>query len=227
MKVLVIEDEVKVLNFVKMGLTSAEFTVDTARDLDEAFSNMLSVNYDVIVLDRLLKGVDSIKHIPKIKKKLPNTKIIILSALSEVDDKVDGLTIGADDYLTKPFHISELIARIRSLGRRKDELLSKDNIMKYKDLVIKLDSQRVERGGKKIELSSKEYKLLLKLMRRPNRIFSKTELINDVWELDFYPESNVVEVVINHLRNKLDRGFDKEFIHSRRGVGYWFGDKDL
>lgn len=228
MKIMVVEDEVKVLNFIKRGLSSAEFTVDTAKNLDELFSNLLSSQYDIIVLDRLLGGTDAIKYILEIRKKAPDVKIIVLSALSETDEKVQGLTAGADDYLGKPFHLSELIARIRALLRRsKKEHVKGGNKLSYHDLTVQLDSQKVERNNIRIDLTPKEYKLLVFLMARPNKIFSKTVIINDVWELQHYPESNVVEVVVNHLRNKIDKDFDRPLIHSRRSVGYWFGDPDL
>lgn len=226
MKVLIVEDETKVLNFVKNGLKSAEMSVDTATDLSEMFSNLLSVKYDVIVLDRLLGGVDSVKYLSEIRKKSPGTRIVILSALSDVDDRVEGLTEGADDYIAKPFHVSELIARIRALVRRQESEASQSNLLKYGDLSIKLDSQRVERDGKRIELTAKEYKLLVFLVRQPQKIFSKAQLLDHVWELQYYPESNVVEVVINHLRSKVDKGFGEPLIHSKRGVGYWVGEKD-
>jgi two-component system OmpR family response regulator len=229
MKVLVVEDEVKVRRFIKRGLGTSEMTVDTASAIDEVFANMLSVKYDVIVLDRLLGGVDAIKYIAEIKKHSPETKIIVLSALAEVDDKVNGLATGADDYLGKPFHLTELAARIRALHRRAqaEAAAAGSNTLAHGDIVVKLDSQRVERAGKRINLTPKEYKLLVFMMGRPNRVFSKSELINDVWELQYYPESNVVEVVVNHLRSKIDKGFPKPVIHSRRGVGYWFGDADI
>jgi DNA-binding response OmpR family regulator len=228
MKVLVVEDEAKVLKFIQKGLSNSEISVDTSTSIDELFSNLLSISYDAIVLDRLLKGVDSIRYLSEIKKKAPQAKIIVLSALSEVDDKVEGLTSGADDYLGKPFHIDELLARLRALCRRGNaDQTGKDHILTFKDLTINLDNQKVERGGKRIELTAKEYKLLVYLVKKPNRVFPKTELINKVWELNYYPESNVVEVVVNHLRSKVDKGYETPLIHSKRGVGYWAGDKDV
>ena len=227
MKLMVVEDEKKVLNFIKKALSNAEFAVDSAYNLDEMFSNMLSAKYDVIVLDRMLGGIDAIKYVPDIKKKSPGTKIIVLSALSEVEDKVCGLSSGVDDYLGKPFHLSELIARVRALLRRTEDDHRKGNILTFKDLVVDLESQLVKRKDKKIELTPKEYKLLIYLMRKPNRIASKTELLNEVWELQHYPESNVLEVAINHLRGKVDKSHDQPLIHSKRGVGYWFGDNEL
>lgn len=226
MRILVVEDEVKVRNFLKKGLSSHEMTVDAAASMDELFSNLLSVNYDVIVLDRLLSGVDSLKSILEIRKKAPKSKIIVLSALSEVDEKVKGLAGGADDYLGKPFHMEELIARLRVLGRRKESESLSDSTLSFENLKVNFSTQRVEREGKKIELTHKEYKLLIFLMRRPDHIFSKADLLNGVWEIDYYPESNIVEVLMNHLRKKIDKGFKKQLIHSRRGVGYWLGDEN-
>lgn len=228
MKIMIVEDELKVLHFLKNGLEGAEISVDTASSIAELFGNLLSVSYDAIVLDRLLAGVDSLPYIPDIRKKSPRTKIIVLSALAEVEEKVEGLAGGADDYVGKPFHMTELIARLRTVCRREQtEPGSRDLLLKVQDLTLKLDSQRVERAGKRIDLTAKEYKLLAFLARKPNRIYSKSEIINSVWELQYHPESNVVEVVINHLRNKIDKGFDPPLIHSKRGVGYWLGDKDL
>lgn len=226
MRVLVVEDEVKVRNFLKKGLSSHEMVVDAVATVDELFASLLSISYDVIILDRLLGGIDSLKTISEIRKKSPGTKILILSALSEVGEKVKGLTNGADDYLGKPFHVEELIARLRALTRRSSGSASSDTCLNYEDLMITFSNQRVEREGKRVELTPKEYKLLVFLLKRPNHIFSKVDLLNGVWELDYYPESNVVEVVMNHLRNKIDKGFKRELIHSRRGVGYWLGDEN-
>lgn len=227
MKVLIVEDETKVRNFLKNGLDSSEFSVDTAGDLDEMFSNFLSVQYDAIVLDRLLDGVDSMKSIPRIKQEFPQTRIIVLSALSDIDDKIAGLTTGADDYLGKPFHIAELIARLRAVCRRhQGDMQGSDHLIGFGDVKVNLDTQKVERAGKKIDLTAKEYKLLVFLLKKPGHVHSKTDIIDNVWDLQYYPESNVVEVVINHLRGKIDRGFQTPLIHSKRGTGYWLGSKD-
>jgi len=226
MKVLIVEDEAKVLNLVKKGLITAGIEVDCAKTVPDIFSALEESTFDVIVLDRLLKGVDVIGYLGEIRKKVPQTKVIILSALSDVEDKVKGLSEGADDYLSKPFNIAELIARLEALTRRQQGDVS-DNTIVYEDLVIKLDSQRVERSGKRLDLTAKEYKLLSLLAKNPGTIFSKYQLLDQVWELKYYPESNVVEVVINHLRAKLDKEFTKPLLQSRRGEGYWIGDPDL
>lgn len=227
MKVLVVEDEKKVLSFLQKGLSSSEISVDTASNLDELFAALMSVTYDAIVLDRLLGGVDAMTAISRIRTRAPSTKILILSALSDVDDKVEGLSSGADDYLGKPFEISELIARLRAICRRTAAGEGKDNVLRYKDLTIYLDTQRVERNGTRIQLTAKEYKLLVFLIKKPNRIFSKVELLSNIWEIQYYPESNVIEVLVNHLRNKVDKDFEPKLIHSRRGIGYWGGDANV
>ncbi|MBX7148688.1 response regulator transcription factor [bacterium] len=226
MKIIAVEDEAKVLNFIQKSLSQGDITVDPAKNIDELYGSLLSAKYDVIILDRLLNGVDSLTHIAEIRKKAPESKILILSALSDVDEKVKGLSGGADDYLAKPFHVQELLARIRALTRRAGDT-PQNNSLTFEDINVQLDTQRVSRSGKKVDLTAKEYKLLTFLMKKPNRIFSKAELINQVWELNFYPESNIVEVVVNHLRNKIDKGFEKTLLHSRRGTGYWIGEKDL
>ncbi len=226
MKILVVEDEKKVRQFLKKGLSGSDIVVDTAENLEELFSSLLSISYDAIVLDRLLSGIDSLPHISDIRKKAPQTKILVLSALSEVEEKIEGLNSGADDYLAKPFNISELVARLRALCRRADTT-SQNNILRLQDLTLNLDTQGAERGGQRLQLTAKEYKLLALLVKRPDRIYSKSELLNQVWEIQYYPESNVVEVLVNHLRSKVDKGFSVKLIHSKRGVGYWAGSSDL
>lgn len=226
MKVLIVEDEQKVQNFLKKGLAEKGFTADGASDLDEIFLRLGERHYDAIVLDRLLSGVDALAHLSRIREKAPGTRIIVLSALSDVDDKIDGLTTGADDYLGKPFHLSELVARLEAITRREANDGQGEDLIRVGDLTIHLDSQMAERENSKIDLTTKEYKLLVYLAKRPNQVFSKDDLVKNVWNLKHVPESNVVEVVINRLRNKLDKGSASPLIHSRRGVGYWIGDKN-
>jgi two-component system, OmpR family, response regulator len=227
MKVLVVEDEAKVRSFLKKGLEGKEISIDIVSNLDEMFASFLTISYDIIVLDRLLNGIDSLPYIPEIKKKHPKTKVIILSALSEVEEKVEGLGLGADDYLAKPFYISELVARLRVLVRRNEAHDKSDGIVTYDDIEINLNTQRVECSGKRVDLTPKEYKILVLLAKNPDRVFTKIELIDQVWELQHYPESNVVEVAINHLRKKVNEHKEEKIIHSRRNVGYWLGASEL
>lgn len=225
MKILIAEDEPKVRDFVKKAVEEAGMTADdvaTVDDLLSALRTATSASYDALILDRLLKGMDSLDVLAQIRKAAPQTKILVLSALSEVEDKVKGLSEGADDYLGKPFHVSELIARLRSLTRRSDAQ-TKDTVLAYEDLKIDLETQRVHRGNKRLDLSAKEFRLLCTLGRHPGKVFSKMDLLDQVWDMNHFPESNVVEVTIAGLRAKVDKGF-KTLIHNRRGVGYWLGE---
>ena len=225
MKILVVEDEPKVRDFVKKALNDAGMVVDAVSTVSDLLTVLKTNTYDSVVLDRLLHGKDSLNHLAEIRAAAPQTKILVLSALSEVEEKVKGLNEGADDYLGKPFHVSELLARLRSLTRRTDasKKAEKDTIINYEDLKIDLATQRVLRGTTKIDLSAKEYRLLCTLARNPGKIFSKMELLDQVWDMNHFPESNVVEVTIAGLRSKVDKGF-KPLIQSKRGAGYWLGE---
>lgn len=225
MKILVVEDERKVREFITQALVGAGMSVDSVSAISDMLVLLKTSSYDVIVLDRLLSGEDSVDYLHDIRHTSPKAKILVLSALAEVDEKVRGLTEGADDYLGKPFHVSELIARLRVLVRRQEttDKKTRDTILNYEDLKIDLETQRVFRGDKRIDLTGKEFKTLCLLIRHPGQIFSKTKILDEAWDLNYYPESNVVEVTIANLRSKIDKGF-KPLIHSRRGVGYWLGE---
>lgn len=224
-RILVVEDEPKVREFISLALNQDGMTVDAISCLNDLSTEAKSQIYDAIVLDRLLQGRDSVNAIPDLRRRFPAAKLLILSALSEVEDKVRGLNEGADDYLGKPFHVAELIARVRSLLRRAegDEKSQKGPELSYEDLKIDLERQKVHRGEKNIELTGKEFRLLCLLAKSPGQIFSKAMLLDQVWDLHHFPESNVVEVTVANLRAKVDRG-GKPLIQSRRGVGYWLGE---
>ncbi|PIU58005.1 MAG: DNA-binding response regulator [Deltaproteobacteria bacterium CG07_land_8_20_14_0_80_38_7] len=225
MKILIAEDERKVGIFIKNALEEAGFVVDNVITLSDLLTTIKTNKYDALILDRLLQGDDSLNEINTIRQLQPNIKILVLSALSDVEDKVEGLTEGADDYLGKPFHVSELIARIRAITRRGATTASiKKDVITYKDLKINLSSQRVFRGDKRIDLTGKEFRILCLLSRHPGQVFSKTQILDQVWDLNHYPGSNVVEVSIANLRLKIDKDFEKQLIHNKRGVGYWFGE---
>ncbi|MBI2982480.1 MAG: response regulator transcription factor [Deltaproteobacteria bacterium] len=225
MKILVAEDEPKVSSFIRKALNDAGFVTDVVTEPLELLTSLKSTSYDVLVLDRLMKGSDSIDYLPEIRRSSPGTKVLILSALSDVEDKVKGITEGGDDYLGKPFHVAELVARIRALLRREDQRKKgmKDTLLLVEDLKIDLETQRVYRGGKRVDLTGKEFRILCLLARNPGQIFSKTSLLDQVWDMNHYPESNLVEVTIANLRSKVDKGF-KALIQSRRGLGYWLGE---
>jgi two-component system copper resistance phosphate regulon response regulator CusR len=225
MRILVVEDEKKVREFITRALEQAGMVVDTVENTADLFATLDAVEYDALVLDRLLGGHDSLESIREIRGHHPHVKILVLSALSEVDDKVRGLTEGADDYLGKPFHVAELVARLRTLLRRvsDEERPARDTSLSYEDLSIDLEKQRVTRGDRRIDLTGKEFRLLCLFARHPGQIFSKAALLDQVWDLNHYPESNIVEVTIANLRAKLDKGLTP-LIRSRRGVGYWLGE---
>ncbi|HSA59392.1 MAG TPA: response regulator transcription factor [bacterium] len=225
MKILIAEDEPKVRSFVKKATEEAGFTVDAVDTVEDLLASVRANAYDILILDRLLKGRDSLDRIADIRRSNAHVKILVLSALSEVEDKVKGLTEGADDYLGKPFHVGELIARLRSLARRTESegRAVKDTLLAYEDVKIDLETQRVFRANKRVDLSAKEFRLLCTLARHPGKVFSKMELLDQVWDMNHFPESNVVEVTIAGLRGKIDKGF-RPLIHNRRGVGYWLGE---
>ncbi|MCP5468601.1 MAG: response regulator transcription factor [Deltaproteobacteria bacterium] len=225
MKLLLAEDEPKVQKFILQAFQEKGWAVDATNDIGELLTSLASFEYDVLILDRLLKGVDALDFLPKIRQQQSKIKILILSALSDVEDKVAALSQGADDYLTKPFHVSELLARVQVLVRRGEEMASggfKKYSLQFKDLSIDLERQVAVRAGQKIELSAKEFKLLCLLARNPGRIYSKTQLLDQVWGINFFPESNVVEVTVANLRQKLGSK-QNPLIFSKRGIGYWLG----
>jgi two-component system, OmpR family, response regulator len=226
LNVLVVEDEPKVQRFVRKALESAGMQVESIDRLDDLDAMMERVPFDIVVLDRLLGRRDSLPIVGPLKKKFPNLKILFLSALGDLDQRVAGLEMGADDYLPKPFHVTELVARVRALSRRPAGEEALDNTVRFADLEIHLDAQEVRRSGKAISLTAKEFKLLTLLARKPQKVFSREELLDRVWGVNSDPGSNVVEVTVNRLRSKLDEGAESSLIHTKRGSGYWFGDRE-
>ncbi|MDO8462175.1 MAG: response regulator transcription factor [Deltaproteobacteria bacterium] len=225
MRILVVEDETKVRNFIHKALSAEGMVVDAVVNRTELIGSLKTYSYEAIVLDRMVSGRDLLDSLSEIRHAAPKSKILVLSALSEVEDKVKGLTEGADDYLGKPFHIAELVARVRTLTRRGGERQNgaKDTLLIYEDLKIDLETQRVIRQDKKIDLTAKEYRLLCLMVRHPGKIFSRMELLDQAWDMNHSPESNVVEVTIASLRSKVDKAF-KPLIQNRRGAGYWIGE---
>ncbi len=223
MKILVAEDERKVREFIRTALQQEGMVVDAVTSIPEMLAALSTSSYELIVMDRLLQGRDAIDALPEIKRGHATLKILVLSALAEVENKVEGLREGADDYLAKPFHVTELVARIRSLMRRGEGVEKRNSLLVYEDLRIELETQRVSRAGKRIDLTGKEFRALCLLARYPNQVFSKMKILDQVWDIDHNPGSNVVEVTIANLRAKVDKG-SKPLIQNRRGVGYWLGE---
>lgn len=218
MKILLIEDERKVASFIKKGLLSEGYAVDTAFDGEEGLFMAQEGNYDAIILDIKLPKLDGITVCRKIRSLGRKDPVIMLTAKDSVDDKITGLDAGADDYLTKPFSFSELLARIRALIRRQKP--DESSSLSAGGLEIDPERYEVKRDGRKIDLSATEFKLLKYLVQNKNRVVSKTLILENVWGYDFSPESNIVDVYIKYLRDKIDRGFDKNLLQTVRGIGY-------
>lgn len=224
MKALVIEDEHKIANSITKGLKQELYTVDTAYTGIDGYDLAVSEEYDVIILDLMLPGMDGITLCKKLRKQGIHTPILILTAKGQIEDRVKGLNSGADDYLIKPFAFAEFIARIKALTRRPKTSYS--TVLKVADLSLNTNSYEVFRNGKKITLSKKEFVLLEYLMRHSGKILTKDQIINNVWnyEADILP--NTVEVYIGYLRNKIDKKFSgrKALFHTIRGFGYRIGE---
>jgi len=219
MRVLLIEDDEGIASFVVKGLREAGFAVDHADNGEDGLHLALVEPYDVIIVDIMLPRVDGLTVISKVREKKPTVPVIILSAKRSVDDRVKGLQTGSDDYLTKPFAFSELLARVHALIRRSTGM-SKPTRMEVGDLSMDLLSREVFRSGRRIDLQPREFSLLEYLMRNAGRVVSKTMIMEHVWDYNFDPQTNVVEARVSKLRDKIDRGFDRQLIQTVRGVGY-------
>jgi two-component system OmpR family response regulator len=219
MLILLVEDDVKIASFIVKGLRSAGYAVDHAPDGEEGLQLALSRPYDTAVIDIMLPRRDGLSLIERMRAEKVNTPVLILSAKGSVDDRVRGLQTGADDYLTKPFAFSELLARVQALIRRAGGV-SDPTRLAVGDLSVNLLTREVTRGGRRIALQPLEFSLLEYLLRNAGRIVSKTMIMEHVWDYNFDPQTNVVEARISRLRDKIDRGFDTKLIHTIRGVGY-------
>lgn len=225
MRILVIEDEHKIANSIKKGLEQEHHAVDVAYEGETGFDLASTEGYDLVVLDRLLPGIDGIDIAKKIRACGIHTPILMLTAKGQVRDKVAGLDAGADDYLTKPFAFEELLARIRALTRRPSKSLGAK--LQIRDLTLDTSTYEVKREGTIIKLSNKEYALLEYLLRHPNQILTKEQIISHVWDYDANILPNTVEVYIGYLRTKIDQPFKTRapLIHTVRGFGYKIGEK--
>ena len=219
MRILLIEDDVKVASLVARGLEDAGFAVDRAFDGEEGLRKALKDPYDTVIVDIMLPKLDGLSLIEGLRRKEINTPILILSAKRSVDDRVRGLQTGSDDYLTKPFAISELLARVQALIRRTNAV-SEPNSLVVGDLSIDLITRVVQRGDKEIPLQPKEYALLEYLARNAGKVVSRTMIMEHVWEYNFDPMTNVVEARICKLRDKIDKDYDTKLLHTVWGAGY-------
>ena len=218
MKILIVEDEKKVAKFLKEGLEDENYTVALATDGEAGEKIATEAKFDLIILDILLPKKDGISVLRELRTKGIGTPVLMLTAKSSIEDKVEGLDSGADDYITKPFSFAELLARVRSLLRR--GTADKPTILKIADLQLDTVTHKAKRGEKVIELTGREYSLLEYFMRNLNRVLTRTLISEHIWNYNFDTGTNVIDVYINHLRSKIDDGFDKKLFHTVRGVGY-------
>ncbi len=219
MRLLVIEDDRKIASFIVKGLKQSGFAVDHAEDGEEGLHLATGTPYDAAIIDIMLPARDGLSVVQELRGRKIDLPVLILSAKTSVDDRIKGLQSGGDDYLVKPFAFSELLARVQALIRRSTRT-AEPTTLSAGDLRVNLLTREVTRGGEKIELQAKEFALLEYLLRQPDRVVSKTLILEHVWDYSFDPQTNVVDVVVCRLREKVDRGFDKKMIHTVRGVGY-------
>lgn len=219
-KILIVEDDLKIAAFVQKGLKEQGYVVDACHDGDEGFDRASGESYDVVLLDIMLPGRDGLSILRGLRDAKNTVPVILLTARSGLDERVEGLNMGADDYLPKPFYMEELIARIIAVSRRASgEQLS---VIHHGSIALNLITREVKRGDETLDLTSREFNLLELLMRSPGRVYSRTQLLEHVWGYDFDPQTNVVDVYIRRVRGKIDSPAAPSFIETVRGVGYRF-----
>ena len=217
MRILVVEDEKKVAGFVKKGFEEESYAVDVAYDGVEGEYLATTNEYDAIVLDIMLPKKNGMDVVKDLRTRGIKTPVLLLTARDAVEDKVKGLDSGADDYLSKPFAFEELLARVRALMRRKEYSIVE---LKFADLALDQATRKAKRGSMEIDLTSKEYGLLEYFLRNPNKVLTRTMIAEHVWDYTFDTDTNVIDVYVNHLRNKIDKDSSKKLIHTVRGIGY-------
>lgn len=217
MKVLLVEDEAKIRSFLEKGLKAEGFVLDSVDNGDDALQFAFSTPYDAIILDIMIPGTDGLSILKQLRAKKINTPVILATARGTLDDKLQGLNLGADDYLAKPFHVDELIARLHAIVRRTQG--GNMNLVSLKDLTMNMGTREVLRGEQKVELTPREFNLLELLMRSPGRVYTRTQILDSVWNYDFDPNTNLVDVYIKRIRAKVDFK-EPALIETVRGVGY-------
>jgi two-component system OmpR family response regulator len=219
MRILIVEDDRQAAGYLAKGLKEQGYVVDLAADGKEGLHLAMTESYDVLVVDRMLPGLDGLSLIQSLRDNDNHTPVLILSALGEVDDRVKGLQAGGDDYLTKPYAFSELVARIEALLRRGSETRV-DSRLRVADLEMDLLARTVTRNGQRIDLQPREFRLLEYLMRHSNQVVTRTMLLEKVWDYHFDPQTNVIDVHISRLRQKIDKSFATPLLQTVRGAGY-------
>lgn len=219
MRILVIEDDREAAAYMVKGLKESGHVVDHAANGLDGYSMADGAGYDVLVVDRMLPGLDGLTIVEMLRRNGDGTPVLFLSALGEVDERVKGLKAGGDDYLAKPYAFSELLARVEALSRRGTRT-EQETVLQVHDLEMDLLARRVTRGGKRIDLQPREFQLLEYLMRHAGQVVTRTMLLENVWEYHFDPQTNVIDVHISRLRGKIDREFETSLLHTIRGAGY-------
>ena len=223
MRILLVEDEKKIASFIAKGLREEQYAVDVAYNAESALTNIAAYEYDLIITDIMMPGMNGFEFIKKLRNSQNTTPVLILTAKDRVDDKIFGLDSGADDYLTKPFAFAELLARIRALHRRPHKLLES---LQISDLQLDPSTHTVTRGGKKIDLTPKEFSLLEFMLRNKGRVLTRTTIIEHVWDMYFDSDTNLVDVFMSYLRKKIEQRGKPRLLHSVRGVGYILEERD-
>jgi two-component system OmpR family response regulator len=219
MKILIVEDDADAASYIARGLAEAGHAADVAGDGEAGLEMALANDYDVLIVDRMLPKRDGLSLIETLRTQGRQVPILVLSALAQVDDRVKGLRAGGDDYLTKPYAFTELLARVEALGRRK-QTAELETVYRVGDLELDRLSHTVTRAGKPVVLQPREFRLLEYLMRHAGQVVTRTMLLENVWEYHFDPQTNVIDVHISRLRSKIDKSFDKPLLHTVRGAGY-------
>jgi len=220
MRVLVVEDDKKIASFVTGGLKQSGFAVDHSADGEDALALASTTPYDAVVVDIMLPKMDGLALVQQLRKNKINIPVIFLSAKGSVEDRIKGLQIGGDDYLTKPFSFAELLARLQAIIRRSTQSDSEPTRLKVADVNLDLLSREVSRAGQKIELQPREFALLEYLLRNPGKVVTKAMILEHIFDYSFDPQTNVVDVLVHRLRSKVDKEFPKKLIQTYRGIGY-------
>jgi len=224
MRILIVEDEQKVASFLKKGLEENNYAADIAYDGEMAIKLAEQYDYNLMIIDIILPGINGLELCRKFKSTNPHIPVLLLTALGTTDDKLSGFESGADDYLVKPFEFKELLARVKALLKRQSGDYEMTGKLTFSDLELDLDKKKAKRGGKDIELTAKEFMLLEYFMRNRGRVLSRNDIAAKVWASDYSFNTNVVDVYVNFLRKKIDKGFDNKLIHTRVGLGYVFDE---
>jgi two-component system, OmpR family, copper resistance phosphate regulon response regulator CusR len=224
MKILIVEDEPKVASFIKKGLEENNYEAEIVHDGLAAEKLALNNRYDMYILDIIIPGINGLELCKKLKVLNPNIPVLMLTALGTTDDKIIGFEAGANDYLVKPFEFRELLARVKVLVKKPEQTQEKANTLVVSDVELDLERKVARRGQNYIDLTAKEFSLLEYFMRNSGRVLSRIDIAEKVWDIKFDFGTNVVDVYVNFLRKKIDKGYDKKMIHTRVGFGYVFGD---